>query len=132
MPMAAAEYSRTEVKVPNDARALGAVRGALQHTARHLGLSAKEEDQLIAAADGLLSSALKSIGAEDAMYVGIQEHADRIEVELRGSASAPGTWAAASKLAGIDEVEQETSADGTRIMLVKYLPGTGNPSHLKS
>jgi hypothetical protein len=128
--MTPTEYSRTELKVPNDCRAFGAVRGALEHTARHLGLSSEEEALLIAAADRLLSSAFASLDPEAQLFVGIQEHTDRIEIELRRPGGSAGEWAKFRKLAGIDEVEQETSADDTRLKLVKFLPGGVKTPHL--
>ncbi|HVB34395.1 MAG TPA: hypothetical protein VNJ52_08515 [Patescibacteria group bacterium] len=121
--MTPTEYCRTELKIPGDSRALGAVRGAIQHTARHLGLSSDQEDLLIAVTDQLLRSALDSLGPEEALFVGIQEHADHIEIELKRPGENAGEWAALRKLAGIDEVERETGADGTRLKLVKFLPG---------
>ena len=123
------EYSRVELKVPNDSRALGAVRGAIQHTARHLGLSSEEEELLIAAAERLLRSALESLDPEGQLFVGIQEHTDRIEIELRQPGGNQGEWASLRKLAGIDEVEQETSAGATRLKLVKFLPGSVKTHH---
>lgn len=130
--MTPTEYCRTELKVPSDPRALGAVRGALQHTARHLGLASDQEDLLIAATDQLLRSALGSLGPEECFFVGIQEHADRIEIELRRPGGNAGEWAALRKLAGIDEVEQETEAGSTRLKLVKFLPGKPKPQHQHS
>lgn len=129
MGMTPTEYTRVELRVPNDSRALGAVRGALQHTARHLGLSSEDEDLLIAAADRLLRSALVSLGPEAQVFVGIQEHVDRIEIELKQPGGNPGEWAMLRKLVGFDAVEQETSAGGTRLKLLKFLPGGVRTPH---
>lgn len=123
MRMAPTEYSRIELKLPKDFRALGAVRGALQHTARHLGFPPDEEDQLLVAAEQLLHFAMESLDPDAVLHVGIQEHSDRIEIELRRPGGKQGEWAAVRKLAGIDELDQETSAGGTRLKLVKFLPG---------
>lgn len=130
--MTPAEYSRIELRVPNDYRALGAVHGALQHTARHLGLSSDDEILLIAAADNLLRSALSALGPEAAIFVGIQERRDRIEIELKHPGGTLGEWAGVDKLAGIDEVEQEASADATRMRLVKFLPGSAKTPHFRN
>jgi hypothetical protein len=130
--MTPTEYTRTELKLPNDPRALGAVRGALQHTARHLGLPADEEDLLIEATIQLLRSALESLDPEEDIFVGIQEHSDRIEVELRQPRGSPGEWAALRNLAGIDEVEQRTTAGGTRLKLVKFLPSEAKARHMQN
>lgn len=125
--MTPTEYSRTELKVPNDSRAIGAVRGALEHAARHLGFSAAEEGLLIAAADQLLRRALESMTPNADLFVGIQEWADRIEVEMIQPGGNAQDWAQGGSLTGIDEVEQKTGAGKAHLKLVKFLPGGSHP-----
>ena len=128
--MTPTEYCRTELKVPNDPRALGAVRGAIEHTARHLGLSSAEEDLLISSTDQLLRSALASLGPEADIFVGIQERVDRIEIELRRPGGNSGAWPKGGKLAGIDALEHETRSGTTRLKLVKFIAGGAKTAHL--
>ncbi|HVB98295.1 MAG TPA: hypothetical protein VNJ12_03040 [Candidatus Dormibacteraeota bacterium] len=128
--MTPTEYCRTELNVPNDSRAVGAVRGALQHTARHLGLPSSEEDLLISSTEELLCSALDSLGPETGLFVVIQERADRIEIELRRPGGKAAAWPETKKLAGIDVVAQETGARDTSLKLVKFLQGGAKPAHM--
>ncbi|HEV2387341.1 MAG TPA: hypothetical protein VGS20_08805 [Candidatus Acidoferrales bacterium] len=126
----AAEHCRIEIKMPNDPRAIGAVRGALEHTARHLGLSTPEEEALADAAEHLLSAALAALAAEAEITVTIQEHPNRIEIELVRPGGSAGEWAELRKLRGIDRLEEENDAGHTRLKLVKFLPGgAGPPAH---
>lgn len=127
--MPPAEHCRVELKVPNDSRALGAVRGALQHTARHLGLPAREEEELIASSNQLLRSAFTALSNEQEVFVFIQEHPDRIEIEMVRPGGGTVEWDAAQKLPGIDQAEQETSASRTRLKLVKFLPSAAKKPH---
>ncbi len=126
--MTPTEYCRTELKVPNDSRALGAIRGALEHTARHLGLAAAEEEILISSMEELLRSTLALQIPEAHLLVGIQERADRIEIELRWLGGNAVAWPTTGKLAGIDTVEQEPAAGATRLKLVKFLQSGAKPA----
>jgi hypothetical protein len=126
--MTPTEHCQTELHVPNDARAVGAVRGAIEHTSRHLGLPPEQEAALIATIEELLGEALGTLAGEEAVAVRISEHPNRIEIDLERPGAGHGEWAAARKLAGIDRVEEETGAVATRLRLVKLLPGA-HPSH---
>jgi anti-sigma regulatory factor (Ser/Thr protein kinase) len=128
--MTPTEHCRVELKIPNDPRALGAVRGALQHTARHLGLPSSEEEELIAATDRLLRSAFASLSQSQEILVHMQEHPDRIEIEIVRPANGPNEWDNLRQLPGVDQVESKTAGGETHLKLVKRLPGTGNtPPH---
>lgn len=120
--MTPTEYNRVELRLPNDSRSLGAVRGALQHAARHLGLPPDQEGLLVAATEQLLRSALESLKPEANLFVAVQEHPDRIEVELERPGGKSDAWTT-RKFPGIDAVEQETRAEATRLKLVKFLAG---------
>lgn len=119
--MTAVEHCHIELKVPKDARAPGALRGALQHTARHLGLPAGEEEKLIAAADLLLRAAFPSLLEEQFVLVRIEQYPDRIEIELVRPGGSPAEWGAARSLPGIDRAETEAGAGETHLKLVKFL-----------
>jgi hypothetical protein len=121
--MTPTEHCRVELKLPNDPRALGAVHGALQHTARHLGLPSAEEEQLIAGIDVLLCSALASLPDEQELVLLIHEHPNRIEIEMVRPGAGPAEWDSTRQLPGIDRIERESNADSTRLRLVKLLPG---------
>lgn len=118
--MTPTEHCRVELKVPNDPRAFGAVRGALQHTARHLGFPPAEEEQLIALSGRLLHSAFDSLPVGQSISVLIQEFPNRVEVELLRPAA--GSWFTGKTLPGIDRIEEETADGHTRLRLVKFLP----------
>lgn len=124
----ASEYCRTEIKLPNDRRAFGAVFGAIEHTARHLSLSSTDEQQLTAAAETLLTTALATLAPEAQITVTIQEHPNRIELELIRPGAIAGEWATLRKLAGIDRFEEENDAGRTRLKLVKILPPGAGPA----
>lgn len=116
------EHCRVELKLPNDPRALGAVRGALQHTARHLGFAPNEEEQLLALSDQLLRPSLDSLPPGETISVLIQEHPNRVEIELVRPARNVRKWVPSNTLPGIDQIEEETAAGQTRLKLVKLLP----------
>lgn len=126
--MTPTEHCQTELHVPNDARALGAVRGAIEHTSRHLGLPPEQEAALITSVEELVGEALGTLAADETVTVRISEHPNRIEIDLARPGAGHGEWAAARHLAGIDRVEQETGPVATRMKLVKLLPGA-HPSH---
>ena len=121
--MTPTEHCRVELKIPNDSRALGAVHGALQHTARHLGLPSGEEEKLITVVKRLLSSALTSISENKELVVLIQERPNRIEIVLAGPGNGPEDWNLKRPLPGIDQVEREVGSGRTYLKLVKLLPG---------
>ncbi len=110
---------------------MGAVRGAIEHTSRHLGLPPEEEAALVATTEGLLKEALATLAADETVTVRIGEHPNRIEIDLERPGAGHGEWASARKLAGIDRVEEQTGAVETRLKLVKFLPGA-HPSHAHS
>lgn len=122
--MTPTEHCRVELKVPNDPRALGAVRGALQHTARHLGFSPHEEEELIALTDRLIRGAFASISADQSISILIQEHPDRVELEFVRPARGTEKWIATKTLPGIDEMKEETSNGLTHLKLVKFHSAT--------
>lgn len=124
--MTATEHCRVELRIPNDPRALGAVRGALQHTARHLGLPSNEEEELIASLDRLLRSALASLSESQEILVHLQEHPDRIEIEIVRPGGGPTEWDGLRQLPGVDQLESNTVGGETRLKLVKRLPGAGD------
>jgi hypothetical protein len=126
--MTPTEHCRIELKIPNDPRALGAVRGALQHTTRHLGFAPSEEEQLIALSDRLLGAAFASLPAGESISVLIQEHPNRVEIEMVRPAANAEKWVPAKTLPGIDHVEEEANNDHTRLKLVKFLPGAPETS----
>jgi hypothetical protein len=119
--MTPTEHCRVELKIPNDPRAIGAVIGALQHTLRHLGFPPNEEEELIALSDRLLRAGFDSLSASATIAVLIQEHPNRIEIELVRPA-APEKWVPVKPLPGIDQVEEETTNGHTRLRLIKFLP----------
>jgi hypothetical protein len=125
---AASEYCRTEIKLPNDRRALGAVFGAIEHTAHHLSLSPADAQQLAAAAETLLTTVMAALAPEAELTFTIQEHPNRIELELIHAGAIAGEWAILRKLAGIDRFEEETDAGHTRLKLVKILPPGAGPA----
>jgi hypothetical protein len=118
--MTPTEHCRVELKIPNDPRAIGAVRGALQHTARHLGFPPNDEEELIALSDRLLRAGFDSLSASATISILIQEFPDRIEIELVRPAA--GKWVPVKPLAGIDHIEEETTNGKTRLRLIKFLP----------
>jgi hypothetical protein len=127
--MTPTEHCRVELKIPNDLRALGAVHGALQHTARHLGLPSNEEEQIIAVIDRLLRSTYSAPSKPQELAVMIQEFPDRFEIEIACSGAAPALWESTRQLPGIDKVEQEADGGQSRLKLVKRLSsGAKTPS----
>lgn len=128
--MTPTEHCSVELRIPNDPRALGAVRGALQHTARHLGLPSTEEEKLIASLDRLLRSAFASPSQVQEILVHIQEHPDRIEIELVRPANGSNEWDGLGQLPGVDQMESNVAGGQTRLKLLKRLPGAGeHPPH---
>lgn len=121
--MTPTEHCRVELKIPNDLRALGAIHGALQHTARHLGLPSNEEEQIIAVIDRLLRSAFSSPSEPQELAVMIQEYPDRFEVEIACSGTEPALWESTRQLPGIDKVEQTVDGGQSRLKLVKLISG---------
>ncbi len=119
--MTAAEHCRVELKVPKDDRAPGALRGALQHSARHLGFPAGGEEKFIAAADRLLRAAFSSLPEEQVIVVRIEEYPDRIEVEMTRPGGTTPEWDAARSLPGIDRADEDASRGQTHLKLVKFL-----------
>ncbi|MDE3138007.1 MAG: hypothetical protein KGL59_15605 [Acidobacteriota bacterium] len=125
--MTPTEHCRVELKIPNDPRAIGAVIGALQHTSRHLGFPPNEEEELIAFSDRLLRAGFDSLPANATISVLIQEHPNRIEIELVRPAAA-GKWVSVKPIPGIDQVEEETTNGNTRLRLIKFLPSPPDTS----
>lgn len=127
--MTPTEHCRVELKIPKDSRALGAVRGALQHTARHLGLSSNDEERLVSVTKRLLRSAITSISEKQELIVLIQEHPNRVEIVLDCPGNGPDDWNSLQKLPGIDQLERDASGRRTYLKLVKLLPSAmGSPS----
>ncbi len=118
--MTPTEHCRVELRIPNDPRAIGAVIGALQHTTRHLGFPPNEEEALIALSDRLLRAGFDSLPASATISVLIQEHPNRLEIELVRPAA--GKWVPVKPLPGIDQIEEETTNGNTRLRLIKFLP----------
>jgi hypothetical protein len=123
------EHCTVELKIPNDPRALGALRGALEHTTRHLGVPQSEGEQLVASIEGIVRGGMAAIGPEQQILVRIQEHPSRIEIEILRPGGNGTEWARLKDLPGIDRVEQEISAGETRIKLVKHLPAENIAPH---
>ena len=126
--MTPTEHCRVELKIPNDPRAIGAVRGALQHTTRHLGFSPNEEEELIALSDRLLRAAFDSLSPDETISVLIREHPNRLEIELVRPAAGAEKWVPAKTLPGIDHFEEETTNGNTRLRLIKFLPSPPDAS----
>jgi hypothetical protein len=121
-----AEHCDVEIRIPNDLRALGAARGALEHTARHLGLPQDEGEQLADSLDHILRSGLAAMAPDEDLLVRIQEHPGHISIEIVRPGGSGAEWAALRNLPGIDQIEEETSAAGTRLKLHKRVPGPGH------
>jgi hypothetical protein len=119
--MTPTEHCRVELKIPNDPRAIGAVIGALQHTARHLGFPPNEEEELIALSGRLLRAGFDSLSSDATISVLIQEHANRIEIEFVRPAAAE-KWVPVTPLPGIDQIEEEITNGNTHLRLIKFLP----------
>lgn len=117
------EHCRIEIKLPNDVRALGAVRGALEHTARHLGFPQDEEALLAASVESVLEAGMASLTEAQEILVNIHEHPGRLEIEVIRPAGRDAAWVALRNVPGVDRVEQETSAGQTRVKLLKRTPG---------
>jgi hypothetical protein len=80
----AQDFCRIELALPSDLRALGVLRGALEHTAKHLGFPELDRQQLIENLDRVCRAALGFLPENAELVVLIQEHPDRLEVELEG------------------------------------------------
>jgi len=126
--MTPTEHCRVALKIPNDPRALGAVRGALEHTARHLGLPSRQEEDLIALTDRLLRAAFDLLMPGQTISILIQEHPDRIEIELERPARAGEQWPANRTFPGVDAFEEQTAEGRNHLKLVKLLPRATEPS----
>ena len=122
------EYCRTEIKICGDSRALSAVCAAVEYCAAHLPFSPDEIQELTAATESLLTLALPSLAADEKLAVSIEQHPNRLEIELVGPGAATGEWASLRKLEGIDQMDRESGAGFTRLKIVKFVPGAANPS----
>lgn len=123
------EHCRIEISIPNDPRAIGAVRGALEHTARHLGFSSEDEAQLASSLEKVLLAGMAALPEDAQVHVHIQEHPGRIEIEIIRPAGRDPAWVALRTVPGVDRVEQETSAGQTRVKLLKRAPGETHSPH---
>lgn len=113
----APEFCHIELELPPDMRALGALRGALEHTTAHLGFAPEDALRLSDDVTRICASAFEKLPEDQTLTVLIYEHPDRLEIEIRGpQSSCPN--ATPQKL-GFDLFEKQVAGGQWRWRLVK-------------
>jgi len=133
------ETKRAHLKLSGGPELISAAAATVEHFAQEAGLDDISQRNLMEACEQVCGDALR--GAEsggDALEVSVEQHADRIEIgvvhpSLRGPAvgldSFLGTASGGeeptgiSLMARVDRVQYDSAGPGSRMILVKYLPG---------
>jgi len=132
------ELKSAQLKISGGPELITAACAAVEHFAEEAGLDDAAQENLMAACEQVCGEALRNAeGESGALEVIVEQHADRIEIavahpSLTGPAvgldtflgSAGGGEASGISLMGrVDRVRYDTAGTGSRMVLVKYLPG---------
>lgn len=138
----AADQTRVEMRLSDDARLVSAVAGAAMHFAQRTGFDVAGQSDLMAATEAACRDTFKLLSPNGSMLaVTIQDFPDRVEVILEHQGEALPTVGldtfafdededgGGSDLTGlvllsrVDRVQYQTESGTSRTTLVKYLPG---------
>jgi len=133
------DTKRAQLKLSGGPELISAAAAAVEHFAEEAGLDEATQRNLMAACEQVCGDALRGAEGEGGtLEVSVEQLADRIEIavahpSLNGPAvgldSFLGTAGAASGPPGIslmnrvDRVRYDSAGTGSRMILVKYLPG---------
>lgn len=120
------EFCHIELALPSDLRALGVLRGALEHTTDHLGFAQRDREQFVENLDRICRTALGFLPEDAELVVHIQEHPDRLEVELEGP--DPSEPKIVREAIAADVVQTDHTSGHWHWKLVKFLTGQKGPS----
>lgn len=133
------ESKRALIKLSGGPELISAAAAAVEHFAEEAGLDEASQSNLMAACELVCGDALRNGESETAILeVTVEQHADRIEVSVAhpsltgpavgldtflGSAGVGSQSSGLSLMARVDRVRYDTAGQGSRMVLVKYLPG---------
>ena len=131
------ESKRAQLKLSGGPELIAAAAAAVEHFAQEAGLEEAVQSDLMAACEQVCSDALRSAESESGtLEVVIEHHTDRLEISvahpsLNGPAvgldsflgSSGGDASGIGLMKRVDRVRYDSAGSGSRMVLVKYLPG---------
>jgi hypothetical protein len=133
------ETKRAHIKLSGSADLISAAAAAVEHFAEEAGLDVATQRNLMGACEQVCGDALR--GAENSvgtLEVSVEQHSDRLEIAVAhpsltgpavgldsflGSAGGGAAPSGISLMERVDRVRYDTAGQGSRMILVKYLPG---------
>ncbi len=139
-----AETKRATLRLPADARLVGAVTGTVEHFAQEAGLDERVQKELMSAAEQACLDTFQLVDSPAALIdVAVEEFPDRLEIRISHSGDsapaigldafvgAPGSGnpsAGAGLMGLVDRVQYDTEGSVSRLRLIKYLAKGGSNS----
>lgn len=133
------DIKRALIKLSGGPELIPAAAAAVEHFAEEAGLDEAVQHGLITACEQVCSDALRNGDGEGrTLEVTVEHHPDRLEIAVAhpsltgpavgldtflGKVGAGNESSGISLMARVDRVRYDSAGQGSRMILVKYLPG---------